>query len=202
MKKRINPIRSILAAAILIFTAVFAYTTTIAADYETWYVGASSGLNCRAEPTTAADILTVYPTHTALQIIGVDSTGAWWQSWDGTTQGWVHSDYMVSDPNETPSVGGTYLGTFKITHFCPCYICNGSYGNHTAWAGEIIPGQTIAVDPSVIGKLQWVYIEGYGLRRAEDCGGGIKGNRIDIAVPTHQMALELGVVYKAVYLAE
>ncbi|MBP3361036.1 MAG: 3D domain-containing protein [Clostridia bacterium] len=96
--------------------------------------------------------------------------------------------------------GAVYLGTFKITHYCSCEKCCGSYGNSTAWAGEIVPGFTIAVDPSVIPKLSSVYIDGYGVRRAEDCGGAIKGNKIDVAVSNHSEALKLGVVYKDVWL--
>ena len=46
-----------------------------------------------------------------------------------------------------------------------------------------------------------MYIDGYGYRRAEDCGA-FGGNHIDVAVPTHSMALDMGVVYKDVYLAE
>ena len=106
---------------------------------------------------------------------------------------------VASDSNGKTK--GKYLGRFKITHYCPCYTCNGSNSGRTAWAGQIIPGQTIAVDSSVIGKLQWVYIDGYGYRRAEDCGA-FGGNHIDVAVPTHSMALDMGVVYKDVYLAE
>lgn len=95
---------------------------------------------------------------------------------------------------------GTYLGRFKITHYCPCSICNGGWGNNTAYAGKITPGQTIAVDPNVIPPMSWVYIDGYGLRRAEDCGGGIKGNHIDMAVNSHSEAYKIGVVYKDVWL--
>lgn len=167
-------------------------------SFETWYVGATGGLNCRQNPATDADILAVYPHKTDLQIIGIDSTGEWWETWDGTIQGWCQKKYLVSDPNSP----GTYLGTFRISHYCPCYGCNGSYGASTAWAGPIIPGQTIAVDPSVIPKMKNVYIDGYGTRRAEDCGGAIKGNRIDLAVSTHQEAMAKGVVYKDVYLVD
>lgn len=97
---------------------------------------------------------------------------------------------------------GKYLGRFLITHYCPCNVCNGGWGANTAWAGKIAPGRTIAVDPTVIPKLATVYIDGYGYRTAEDCGGGIKGNHIDMAVSSHSEAMSKGVVYKDVYLAE
>lgn len=180
-------------------------------QYETWYVNSGTGLNCRTAPTTEeSEVIKVYNKGTALQIIGVDETGKWWETWDGETQGWCHSTYFSATKEEAEQKSnntnsgtkGRYLGRFKITHYCTCATCNGGYGNSTAWAGRIIPGQTIAVDPSVIGKLQWVYIDGYGLRRAEDCGGAIKGNRIDMAVESHSLAYKLGVVYKDVYLAE
>lgn len=96
---------------------------------------------------------------------------------------------------------GEYIGTFKITHYCPCAACNGGWGARTAWADEIVPDRTIAVDPNVIGKLRWVYIDGYGLRRAEDCGSGVGGLHIDVAVSSHEEAVAKGVVYKDVYYA-
>ena len=97
---------------------------------------------------------------------------------------------------------GKYLGRFQITHYCTCMKCNGGWGTKTAWAGEITPGQTIAVDPDVIPKLASVYIDGYGYRRAEDCGGAIKGNRIDVAVSSHSEVMSSGTVYKDVYLVD
>ena len=173
--------------------------------WETHYVSAQNGLNCRIKPSTEdSEIIKVFPKGTELQVIGVDETGKWYEVWDGETQGYCYGTYFVDnkedlDKQEVASdsngkTKGKYLGRFKITHYCPCYACNGSNSGRTAWAGQIIPGQTIAVDSSVIGKLQWVYIDGYGYRRAEDCG--------DVAVPTHSMALDMGVVYKDVYLAE
>lgn len=180
--------------------------------WETHYVSAQSGLNCRIKPSTEdSEIIKIFPKGTELQVIGVDETGKWYEVWDGETQGYCYGTYFVDNKEDldkqeiaTDSNGktkGKYLGRFKITHYCPCYTCNGSNSGRTAWAGQIIPGQTIAVDPSVIGKLQWVYIDGYGYRRAEDCGA-FGGNHIDVAVPTHSMALDMGVVYKDVYLAE
>ncbi|WP_047980569.1 3D domain-containing protein [Ornithinibacillus contaminans] len=53
--------------------------------------------------------------------------------------------------------------------------------------------KVIAVDPSVIPLGSKVYVEGYGTAIAGDIGGAIKGNRIDIHVPTTEEALNWGV---------
>lgn len=51
---------------------------------------------------------------------------------------------------------------------------------------------TVAVDPSVIPMGSKLYIEGYGFGRAEDVGGAIKGNRIDIFLETERECLRWG----------
>ncbi|MFZ5873885.1 MAG: 3D domain-containing protein [Bacillota bacterium] len=50
----------------------------------------------------------------------------------------------------------------------------------------------IAVDPEVIPYKTLVYVENYGYFRAEDTGGAIKGNRIDIYMHTREEALQFG----------
>lgn len=52
--------------------------------------------------------------------------------------------------------------------------------------------KVIAVDPSVIPLGTRVWVEGYGEAIAGDTGGAIKGNRIDIHVPTKAEALNYG----------
>jgi uncharacterized protein YabE (DUF348 family)/3D (Asp-Asp-Asp) domain-containing protein len=53
-------------------------------------------------------------------------------------------------------------------------------GTRTASGTRVTEGRTIAVDKNVIPLGWWVYIEGLGFRRAEDTGGAIKGNKIDV----------------------
>ena len=53
-------------------------------------------------------------------------------------------------------------------------------------------GHTIAVDPNVIPLGWWVYIDGVGYRRAEDVGGAVRGNKIDVFVNTTQEAIQFG----------
>ncbi len=57
---------------------------------------------------------------------------------------------------------------------------------------KVQEGRTIAVDPRVIPLGWWVYIDGFGFRRAEDIGGGVKGNSIDIYTDNNQQALNFG----------
>lgn len=52
--------------------------------------------------------------------------------------------------------------------------------------------KVIAVDPSVIPLGSKVYVEGYGYATAEDTGGAINGNRIDVFMPTQSGAVEWG----------
>ncbi|MHC8968657.1 3D domain-containing protein [Priestia aryabhattai] len=52
--------------------------------------------------------------------------------------------------------------------------------------------KVIAVDPSVIPLGSKVYVEGYGEAVATDTGGAIKGNRIDVFVPSEGDAQQFG----------
>jgi 3D (Asp-Asp-Asp) domain-containing protein/LysM repeat protein len=53
--------------------------------------------------------------------------------------------------------------------------------------------KVIAVDPNVIPLGSKVYVEGFGEATAADTGGAIKGNRIDVFIPSEQDALNFGV---------
>ena len=57
---------------------------------------------------------------------------------------------------------------------------------------KVQEGRTIAVDPKVIPLGWWVYIEGIGLRRAEDTGSAVKGNKIDIYYDSEKTAEKFG----------
>lgn len=87
-----------------------------------------------------------------------------------------------------------YIGNYKLTHYCTEkreHICGTGTGL-TATGTKVTAGRSIAVDPSVIPYGTKVYIEGYGWRIAEDCGGGVDGKHIDIAVTSHSEALSMG----------
>lgn len=88
---------------------------------------------------------------------------------------------------------------FKITYYCACKKCCGNYsyevtGVMNKTASGTIPqqGRTIAVCKDQIPLGTTVVIDGHEYV-AEDTGGAIKWNRIDIYVESHQEALQLGV---------
>ena len=62
---------------------------------------------------------------------------------------------------------------------------------HTA-SGTLVRRGVIAVDPNVIPLGTHVFIPGYGEAVAEDIGGSIHGQRIDVAFDTHEEALAFG----------
>lgn len=87
-----------------------------------------------------------------------------------------------------------YMGDFDITYYCnekKHHICNDG-SSKTSTGNKPLVGRTIAVSPDVIPYGSQVYIEGYGWYVAEDCGGGVDGNHIDMLVETHEEALALG----------
>lgn len=95
-----------------------------------------------------------------------------------------------------------YLGKYTITHYC-CerypHICGDGQGL-TSSGVPVQAGVSVAVDSSQIALGTELYIEGYGTRIAQDTGGAVNGNRIDVAVATHEEALRLGTVTRDVWM--
>lgn len=93
------------------------------------------------------------------------------------------------------------LGTFKVTHYC-CeqypHICNAGAPYKTA-TGTTPHVGGCAVDPKKIPLGSYVKINGV-VYHAEDTGGAINGNRIDLVVPTHNEALSKGTYNAEVFL--
>lgn len=91
------------------------------------------------------------------------------------------------------------------TAYAPGPHDNGKWGNLTHIGTQVRPG-VIAVDPKIIPLGTKLYIEfadGEGMYGvAEDTGGAIKGNRIDIAMWTVAEALDFGMQKVKVYKIE
>lgn len=117
-------------------------------------------------------------------------------------------------PTEQPSEP-TYisLGEFKLTAYCKCEECCGRWatdrpkdenGNDIVIGSEgtvLEPLRSIAVDTSVIpyGTVISIYDREFV---AQDTGGGVKGNHIDIYFSSHEETIAFGVQYAEVFLVE
>lgn len=94
------------------------------------------------------------------------------------------------------------LGEFKLTAYCPCEKCCGEWADGITYTGtRATEGRTVAVDPSVIPLGSTVRINGHDYI-AEDIGGAIKENRVDVFFDTHQAALQFGVQYADVAIIQ
>lgn len=90
----------------------------------------------------------------------------------------------------------TRIDNVTVTHYDCCVECCGKDNGITASGVRATPGVTVAVDPDVIPLGADVLVD-YGdgdikYYRADDVGGAVKGNHIDLCVGSHQEAVELG----------
>lgn len=74
-------------------------------------------------------------------------------------------------------------------------------GNYT-YRGNFLRKGLVAVDPTIIPLGTRLYIEGYGYAIADDIGGAIKGNKIDLAYENRQDALQFGRQKVTVYVID
>src|SRR5439155_1035327 len=61
----------------------------------------------------------------------------------------------------------------------------------TLWKADP-KSRIVAVDPKLIPYGSWVWVEGLGWYRAEDCGSAIKGFRLDLLTATERDAMTFG----------
>ena len=75
----------------------------------------------------------------------------------------------------------SYAGEFLCTSYdLNCDVCQTT---NITYSGEApIPGYTVAADLSTVPIGTWLYIEGLGIRRVTDTGGGVGKNQLDVLV--------------------
>ena len=133
-----------------------------------------------------------------------DPTGAREAVGDGTRE--LEYDVVLLDHPETGRNDLDALRGFDgvltdctVTYYC-CearpHICGGGSGK-TATGTDVTAGRSAAVDPDVIPLGAEIWVDyGDGVLHsyiAEDTGSAVGGAHIDLAVETHEEALELGV---------
>ena len=153
----------------------------------------TTSVNIRENPSTDSKVLQTISIGTKVKRIGCSDCG-----WDivklkDGTKGFIWNEYLST---KSPVIN---LGTFRITYYCNCESCSEGYGRMTSTGNTCYSDYTIAVDPSVISYGTTVYINGNEYL-ADDCGGGINGNEIDIYVDHHDLTTKNGVDYFNVYV--
>lgn len=146
-------------------------------------------LNGRTETTTPKEETAPVETTAFVAVKTEDTT-------EPTTTETEPVETEVEEPSHVA------LGEFKLTAYCGCAKCCGIWADgYTATMTLATADRTIAVDPKVIPYGSEVLINGKTYI-AEDCGGAIKGNRIDVYHDSHAEALEFGVQYANVTIIQ
>lgn len=106
---------------------------------------------------------------------------------------------------ESAVCNDVFLGEFTLTAYCPGHCCCGKWASgYTATGTLATEGRTIAVDPKVIpygSHVLLIWPDGTQHSYiAEDCGGGVNGNHIDVFFNDHQAARVFGVQSARAYL--
>lgn len=186
------------------------------------YVTTKNGLLIRSDSSADSERVGSLEFAKSIIVDGISVDGKWYH----TDRGYISEEYVsVEKPKAEISVlsgcyeqdngfaennqksftqseinATEYLGVFKLTFYCNCSICAGEWaGGRTEYGTYPVSGWTIAVDKSVIPLGSHVIINGHEYR-AEDTGGGVTGNKIDVYMDSHSAALEAGVQYADVYL--
>ena len=110
-------------------------------------------------------------------------------------------DSPVSKPEHVVQIEDTYgYRQFTATAYCKCRKCNGRWGANepdgaamSATGARLTEGISIAADFSVLPPYTQVEISGMGVYTVHDCGGAVKGSRIDIYFENHEDAESFGV---------
>lgn len=98
---------------------------------------------------------------------------------------------VVATPPPAASEGEELLVT-ATAYTAYCEGCSGT----TAYGIDLRANpnhKVIAVDPKLIPLGTKVWVEGYGEAIAGDTGGAIKGHKIDVFIPSHDLAMQWGV---------
>ncbi len=102
---------------------------------------------------------------------------------------------ILTATEKAPSVGTKSWGRrFTVTKYLPHSPAYGKFNDgltSTLWKADP-KARIVAVDPKLIPYHSWVWVEGLGWYRAEDCGSAIKGFRLDLLTATERDAMTFG----------
>ena len=183
-------------------------TPTIA-NAATKYVKPTIGLNYRTGDSVESQKIGALPYGASVEVLDITESN-WAKVQIGDDVFYMSNEYLSdtsliaepiqqAEPIETESVETTSyscysLGTYRITHYCGCANCNGSWaGNPTASGSYPVAGRTIAMADLPFGTK--VEINGQ-IYTVED--RGVPSGCVDIYVDNHSEALNSGMYYAEV----
>lgn len=103
-----------------------------------------------------------------------------------------YTELMITQQPDISEFPNRKLGRFTLSWYSPKELGKPANKLRTSTGVQPKEGRTIAVDPKIIPYGTIVYIQDYGYFIAEDCGGAIKQNRIDIYTNSHEYAIQQG----------
>ena len=112
---------------------------------------------------------------------------------------------VIGNGTITLSTGEVLTYTHAATYKATAYTHTDAGCDMTTATGTTVRIGTVAVDPSQIPYGTRMFIVAndgsyvYGVGTAEDCGGAIKGNRLDLYFPTYADCINFGVRNCTVY---
>ena len=158
-------------------------------DAATTYVMATGTVNVRSGASKKYKVVDKLSKGEKVKVLS--SSGDWHKvQFDGNEVGWSHENYINKTSSSSSSNSGSSMNVArKLT--VKAYAYTG--GGYTATGTKAKYG-TLAVDPKVIPYGTKVYIKELDkVFTAEDCGGGIKGNKVDIYMNSQSACRNWGV---------
>ena len=129
--------------------------------------------------------------HPVIELLGVGSAQTVWEEQRGTFP-------VIRDGYITLPTGEVLTYTHSDTVEATAYTHTDEGCDLTTATGTKVRWGTVAVDPTRIPYGTRMFIianDGsyvYGIATAEDCGGDIKGDRMDLYMPTYEQCREFG----------
>ena len=106
---------------------------------------------------------------------------------------WAYLERSASEPSRYSR---------ELTMKASAYTAYDEGNGSRTYRGSPVHKGIAAVDPTVIPLGTRLYIPGYGYAIADDIGGAIKGNRIDLAFESRRQALDFGIQRVTVYVID
>lgn len=161
---------------------------------------ATANLNVRSGPSTSYSNLGVIYKGESVSVLEKTNSNWYKVKLSNGKIGYSSSAYLKSQ-SDLDSVTNKPGSSEDISYNMEVKAYAYCTGTVTATGTKPTFGRTIAVDPTVIPYGSRVYIPEFDKTFiAEDCGGGIKGNKIDIYMNTEQECINWGVRNITVYI--